>query len=124
MPRAYRDANGVTEGSIMAAIISVQMPRNDSRPSPMVPGMDPMCRAARTTPVHAAAATSSNEPMYGARRASERDGGAKDAVMAPRSHPLTGVSTGPRSARLGGLGRGSDALEGLPDAIDELGLAV
>src|SRR5690349_20219619 len=60
--RVYRDANGVTDGSIIAAIISAQTATNEPAPGPMVPGIEPISRATSTTPAHApAAATSSSE---------------------------------------------------------------
>jgi hypothetical protein len=48
----------VIDGSIMAAIISVQTAANVSIPSPIAPGMGPMWRATITTPAQAAAAAS------------------------------------------------------------------
>src|SRR6185369_254866 len=63
--RVYRDANGVTDGSIIAAIISAQTATNEPTPSPMVPGIDPISRASTTTPTHATAATASKREASG-----------------------------------------------------------
>src|ERR1700750_1963207 len=63
--RVYKDANGVTDGNIIAAIISAQTATNEMTPSPMVPGIDPISRASTTTPTHATAATASNREASG-----------------------------------------------------------
>ena len=41
MDRAYSDATGATEGSIIAAIITVQATRNAGSVRPIVPGHGP-----------------------------------------------------------------------------------
>ena len=56
MVLAYRVAVGVTEGSIIAAIISVHTGTNATRPSPIVPVIPAIPRAMATVAAQAPAA--------------------------------------------------------------------
>ena len=56
MVLAYRVATGVTEGSIIAAIISVHTGTNATRPSPIVPVIPAIPRAMATVATQAPAA--------------------------------------------------------------------
>src|SRR5215207_7597624 len=55
--RAYSATSGETAGSIIAAIITVQMPTNAGSPSPIVPGSAPMPMSTAHTMVAIHAAT-------------------------------------------------------------------
>jgi hypothetical protein len=61
-PRAYTAANGATDGSIIAAIISAHTATNAAKSKPIVPDIALMPRPTTATPTHAAAATSSPAP--------------------------------------------------------------
>jgi hypothetical protein len=63
--REYSEANGVTDGSIIAAIISAHTATNAPRPRPMVPGIAPIWRASSATPAHAPAADTSTNKADG-----------------------------------------------------------
>jgi hypothetical protein len=56
MERAYSDATGATDGSIIAAIITVQATRNAGSVRPMVPAMGPPWVDHARTATHAIAA--------------------------------------------------------------------
>ena len=86
--REYSDANGVTDGSIMAAIISAQTAANAPTPKPIVPGIEPIRRATTTTPTHAPAAATSNSEADGVSR---RKPGAVQLIP-PLLHPTGGQS--------------------------------
>jgi hypothetical protein len=62
MVLAYSEAAGVTEGSIMAAIISVHTGTNTASPRPIVPVIPAMARASTTVAAHAPAAAISSRP--------------------------------------------------------------
>jgi hypothetical protein len=57
--RAYSSTSGATAGSIIAAIITVQIATNPARPNPIVPGSAPipMSTAQTSVPTHAAIPT-------------------------------------------------------------------
>jgi len=60
---AYSEAVGATDGSIMAAIISVQAGTNATRPSPIVPVIPAIPRASATVAAQAAAAAISRKAV-------------------------------------------------------------
>jgi len=55
--RVHSTATGVTDGSIIAAIITTHSPRKGSSARPMVPGPLPMARASMMVTAHATAAS-------------------------------------------------------------------
>src|SRR5262249_11432696 len=65
MERAYNPATNATDGSIIAAIIRVQMPANVGRSTPIVPGM-PLPRAIQIVPARASAPAPATAAAYGA----------------------------------------------------------
>src|SRR5215468_8038479 len=83
--REYSEANGVTDGSIMAAIISAHTAMNAPRPRPMVPGIAPMWRASSATPAHAPAAATSTSDADGV---SCRSPGTVQLILAPFTRPV------------------------------------
>ena len=64
--RAYSAATNAIDGSIIAAIIRVQMPANVGRSTPIVPGMLPIPRTIQTVPAQATAPAPATAAAHGA----------------------------------------------------------
>src|SRR5205807_2507507 len=77
---AYSEAVGATEGSIMAAIISVQAGTNAARARPIVPVIPAIPRARATVATQAPAATTSSSAASRVASADRGPGGAAGAV--------------------------------------------
>src|SRR5262249_22398546 len=65
MERAYNPATNATDGSIIAAIIKVQMPAKVGRSAPIVPGM-PTPGLTKIVPAEASAPAPATAAAYGA----------------------------------------------------------
>src|SRR5215467_3752629 len=65
MERAYNPATSAMEGSIIAAIMCVQMPANVGRSNPIVPSMLTIPRAIQIVPAQATAPAPATAAAYG-----------------------------------------------------------
>jgi hypothetical protein len=86
------DASGVSEGSIIAAIMSVHTPTNPVRPRPIVPGITPICRAMASVTSQAPAAATRTMTAGNPRRRSARKAMLMPAHR-PQAPPVTGSMT-------------------------------